>query len=119
MTAPKRRSTLWGPLALAAALCVAASPTPSHAASPRGTMTWALHVTLAAQWLDPGETAALASPYMILYAVHDALVKPLPEGRNTPSLARSWTVSKDGLVYDFVLRTGLTFHNGDPVTPRT
>ena len=116
MTAPQPRSTPWRTLALAAALCVAASATPSHAASPPGTMTWALHVTLAAQWLDPGETAALASPYMILYAVHDALVKPLPEGRNTPSLAQSWTVAKDGLTYDFVLRKGLIFHNGDPVT---
>jgi peptide/nickel transport system substrate-binding protein len=109
------RSARWRALVLAAGV-VLASVTSSHAASPPGTMTWALHVTLASQWLDPGETAALASPYMILYAVHDAVVKPLPAGRNSPSLAESWTVSKDGLTYDFVLRRGLTFHNGDPVT---
>jgi len=33
-----------------------------------------------------------------------------------PSLAESWSVSKDGLVYEFVLRKGVRFHNGDPVT---
>ena len=53
---------------------------------------------------------------MVLYAVHDALVKPMPGGDNTPSLAESWTQSKDGLIYEFVLRKGVKFHNGDPVT---
>ena len=33
-----------------------------------------------------------------------------------PSLAESWTESPDGLVYEFKLREGLTFHNGDPFT---
>jgi len=53
---------------------------------------------------------------MVLYAIHDALVKPMPAGDNTPSLAESWTASKDGLTYEFVLRRGVKFHNGDPVT---
>ena len=33
-----------------------------------------------------------------------------------PSLAESWSASPDGLSYDFVLRDGVRFHNGDPVT---
>src|SRR5712664_2770515 len=85
-------------------------------AAPEGTMTWGLHVTLAGRWLDPSDTEALITPFMVLYAIHDALVKPMPAGNNTPSLAESWTVSKDGLTYEFVLRKGVTFHNGDPVT---
>ena len=53
---------------------------------------------------------------MVLYALHDALVKPMPGQPRAPSLAESWSVSKDGLVYEFVLRKGARFHNGEPVT---
>jgi peptide/nickel transport system substrate-binding protein len=53
---------------------------------------------------------------MILYALHDALVKPMPGIPMAPSLAESWTMSPDGLVYEFVLRKGVRFHNGEPVT---
>src|SRR3989442_2699595 len=79
-------------------------------------MTWGVHVTLAARWLDPGETEGVITPFMVLYALHDALVKPMPGGLTTPSLAESWTMSKDGLTCEFVLRKGIRFHNGDPVT---
>src|SRR5689334_21880232 len=86
------------------------------AAAPDGTLTWGLHVTLAAKWLDPSDTEAFINPFMVLYAIHDAVVKPMPGGDNTPSLAESWSMSKDGLTYEFVLRRGVKFHNGDPVT---
>ena len=94
---------------------LALGPAPM-AAAPEGTMTWGLHVTLAARWLDPAETEAFINPFMVLYAVHDALVKPMPGGDNTASLAESWTQSKDGLTYEFALRHGVRFHNGDPLT---
>src|SRR5881409_2832464 len=86
------------------------------AAAPEGTATWAVHITLASRWLDPAETEGIITPFMFLYALHDAVVKPMPAGWNTPSLAESWSQSKDGLVYDFVLRKGAKFHTGDPVT---
>src|SRR5262245_13971871 len=85
-------------------------------AAPEGTLTWGVHVTLAARWLDPSDTEAFITPFMVLYALHDALVKPMPGGDNTPSLAESWTASKDGLTYEFVIRKGVKFHSGDPVT---
>ena len=53
---------------------------------------------------------------MILYALHDALVKPMPENLNAPGLAESWSVSRDGRTWEFVLPKGARFHNGDPVT---
>jgi peptide/nickel transport system substrate-binding protein len=79
-------------------------------------MTWALHFSLAPTLFEPAETAGLITPFMILYALHDALVKPMPEKTMAPSLAESWSTSPDGLVYEFVLRRGATFHNGEPVT---
>jgi len=103
-------------VALLALLVVTAVPAAPALAAPEGTLTWGLHVTLAAKWLDPSDTEAFINPFMVLYAVHDALVKPMPAGDNTPSLAESWTQSKDGLTYEFVLRKGVRFHNGDPVT---
>jgi peptide/nickel transport system substrate-binding protein len=84
--------------------------------TPAGQMTWAMHVTLAPTWFDPAETGALATPYMCLYALHDALVKPMPEGKMSPCLATKWRESDDGLSYDFELRQGVKFHNGDPFT---
>ena len=85
------------------------------AAAPEGQVTWAVHVTIAPAWFDPAETPSVATPFMILYALHDALVKPLPGNGMAPSLAESWTMSPDGMTYDFVLRKGVRFHNGDPL----
>jgi peptide/nickel transport system substrate-binding protein len=81
-----------------------------------GEMRWGLHVTLAPRWLDPADTEAFNTPFMVLYAVHDALVKPMPGGLMTPSLAESWQESKDHLAYTFTLRKNAKFHNGEPVT---
>jgi len=91
-------------------------PLPAAAAPPEGTLTIGVHVTLVSRWLDPGETEALITPFMVLYALHDALVKPMPGNIMTPSLAESWTVAKDGVTYEFVIRKNAKFHNGDPVT---
>src|SRR5207253_6640955 len=87
-----------------------------RADAPAGQMTWAVHVSLAPTWFDPAETSGIITPFMVLYALHDAVVKPLPGSAMTPSLAESWSMSPDGLVYEFVLRKGAKFHNGDPVT---
>ena len=88
----------------------------SAQARPEGEMRWALYVTLAPAWLDPGEVSGQLTPFWVLYALHDALVKPMPGNMLAPSLAESWTVSEDQLVYEFKLREGLKFHNGDPFT---
>ncbi|MGE3540652.1 MAG: ABC transporter substrate-binding protein [Candidatus Tectimicrobiota bacterium] len=84
--------------------------------TPSGQMTWAIHVTLAPSWLDPSETLALATPYMLLYPLHDAMLKPMPGQDIAPSLATKWSESEDGRTYDFELRQGVKFHNGDPFT---
>jgi peptide/nickel transport system substrate-binding protein len=92
------------------------SRAPAAVAAPEGQMTFALHVSLAPVWFDPADTTASAVPFIVLYALHDALVKPMPGHPMAPSLAESWITSPDGLVYEFVLRKAVTFHNGEPVT---
>src|SRR5207247_8893874 len=89
---------------------------PVIAAAAEGEMRWGLHVTLAPKWLDPAETEAFNTPFMGLYAVHDAMVKPMPAGVSTPSLAESWSESRHHLSYTFTLRRNARFHNGEPVT---
>ena len=104
-------------LALALLLVLAlALPGSAAAAGPEGQMTWGVHITLAPTWFDPAEAPGIITPFMVYYALHDAMVKAMPGQPAAPSLAESWSVSKDGLVYEFVLRKGVQFHNGDPVT---
>src|SRR5262252_5009746 len=79
-------------------------------------LTIAFDTTIAPSYLDPAEVAGLATPFVFLYALHDALIKPLPGNNMAPCLAESLTESPDGLVYEFKLREGLKFHNGDPFT---
>jgi peptide/nickel transport system substrate-binding protein len=91
----------------------------THAALPSlptGELRYALHVTLAPAWFDPAETPAQLIPFAVLYALHDALVRPLPGARLGPALAESWHESADGLTYEFTLRPTLTFHDGTPCT---
>jgi len=95
----------------------AAQPRAASAPKPEGEMRYALYVTLAPAWFDPGEiTGGFLTPFWVLYALHDALVKPMPGNLMAPSLAESWTVSADQKTYEFKLREGLKFHNGDPFT---
>ena len=83
---------------------------------PEGQLVIAFDTTIAPVYLDPAETSGIATPFVFLYALHDALFKPLPGNDMAPCLAESWTESPDGLVYEFKLREGLTFHNGAPFT---
>src|SRR5713101_3626188 len=122
---PARRFSRWSVMGAAGLLCALlavslfedalAQPRPTSQPKPEGEMRWALYVTLSPVWFDPGEFQGLTS-FWVLYAIHDALVKPMPGNLMTPSLAESWTVSADQRVYEFKLREDLKFHNGDAFT---
>ena len=103
------RRVLTGAVALALAVLTHILVAPAgRAESPASQLTWALHFTPTPTLLEPAETPGLITPFMFLYALHDALAKPMPGKSISPSLAESWTVSPDGLVYEFVLRKGVT-----------
>src|SRR5215813_1183489 len=103
-------------IALTALGMVAGAPGMALAAAPQGQLTWAIHVSLAPAWFDPAETQGIITPFMVLYALHDAMVKPMPGNLQAPCLAESWSTSEDHLTHDFVIRDGAKFHNGEPVT---
>jgi len=98
---------------LCAVLLLAVTPA---AAAPEGTLTFALHFSPVTRWLDPAEGESTITPFLLLYALHDGLLKPMPGSGSAPSLAESWSMARDGLSAEFTLRPGIKFHNGEPVT---
>jgi peptide/nickel transport system substrate-binding protein len=111
----------WQSLAGAAMLGVAAlfggAGVAMAQGKPEGEIKFAVYVTIPPAWLDPGETSpGNLTPFWMQYALHDALVKPMPGNPMAPSLAESWSESPDKLSYEFRLRQGVKFHNGDPFT---
>ena len=70
-------------------------------ASPQGELVWAVHTSLAPTWFDPAETPGIITPFMVLYALHDAMATPMLAGPLTPSLAESRSISEDSLTRRF------------------
>src|SRR5258708_4583032 len=105
-----------GLIALSTLGIVAAGQRGAWAAGPDGQMTWAVHISLAPTWFDPAETPGMITPFLLMYALHDAMVKPMPGNANEPCLADSFKAAPDGLSYEFKMRAGAKFHDGSPVT---
>ena len=103
-------------LVLSALGLVAGAPRTAFAGSPQGQLTWAVHFSLAPTWFDPAETPGMITPFLLMYALHDAMVKPMPGNAAEPCLAEAWKMAPDGLSYEFTVRAGAKFHNGEPVT---
>jgi peptide/nickel transport system substrate-binding protein len=97
-------------------LAAGSVPRPAPATVPAGKLTWAINVSLAPSWFDPADTLGIITPFMVLYALQDAMVKPLPGNPIAPCLAETWSTSEDNLSYEFTIREGVRFHNGEKVT---
>jgi peptide/nickel transport system substrate-binding protein len=65
-------------------------------AGPDSKIAYAAHVSLAPTWFDPAETPGIVTPFMLLYALHDGLVKPMPGKPADLCLAESYTASPTG-----------------------
>ncbi|MGB9856710.1 MAG: ABC transporter substrate-binding protein [Dictyoglomaceae bacterium] len=65
--------------------------------------------------LDPAMITDTASDE-VARQIFDGLVEYNPDGEVVPAIAKSWSISKDGLTYTFYLRDNVYFHNGRKVT---
>jgi peptide/nickel transport system substrate-binding protein len=84
--------------------------------TPKGKLTIGQHYALDPGWLDPLEHITSLTQQHYDYLVHDALIKPMPQGLHTYSLAEHAEMSADFTKAAFRLRPGLKFHDGQPLT---
>lgn len=66
--------------------------------------------------LDPHHAVSVAE-HAAVNALHLGLTQYDQSGALVPGLAEYWTLSEDGRTYTFVLKSGLTWSNGDPLVP--
>src|SRR3984893_7140694 len=88
---PTRRDML----ALTALGLASGAPKMALAAAPQGQLTWGVHVSLAPTWFDPAETPGIITPFLVLYALHDAVVKPMPGPPPAPGLGEKMVGGQD------------------------
>src|SRR5260370_16242629 len=105
---PFSRVAWIGSLVAILGLGVTASIAAEAVPSGRAVMAW--HVTISPSWFDPSTAPPQITPFGMLYAIHDALVRPYPGEKMGPSLAQSWEASEDGLTYPFQLLPRPPFH---------
>src|SRR5258705_13684309 len=84
---------------------------------PDGQLTVAFDASIAPVFLDPADTPGIGTPFVFLYAMHDALAKRLPGNILAPCLAESWKESPDGLADGVSVRPNLKFPDGLPLHP--
>jgi len=103
-----RRAVLAASLALAATTAAA------------GPYAWAEEERIL-QITSPREITSLAPDdtgyHFRRLRVAETLVTTDPQGKLAPELAKSWSVSDDGLNWTFQIRDGVRFHDGTALTP--
>lgn len=92
------------------------APTPTGAPDPDASV--AIRLVLEPGNLDIRQTAGAAVDQILVDNIYQGLVSRTPEQDIVPALAEDWEVSADGLTYTFTLREGVTFHDGQELTPQ-
>jgi peptide/nickel transport system substrate-binding protein len=82
--------------------------------APAGAADLRLALSSSPSAMDP-QFHNLAANLNISQNIFDSLVRMDPDSRITPGLAESWKRIDDS-TWEFHLRPGVTFHNGDPLT---
>jgi ABC-type transport system substrate-binding protein len=64
--------------------------------------------------LDP-QKQSLTAIWHVIEHIYNGLTRVKPDLSVEPALAEGWEISEDGTSYMFVLRQGVTFHDGTPL----
>jgi peptide/nickel transport system substrate-binding protein len=67
--------------------------------------------------LDPHKTSGTLT-FQTIKSLYDTLAETDMTGKIVPALADKWQISDDGLVWTFLLKKGVVFHNGDKLTSK-
>ncbi|WP_169581597.1 MULTISPECIES: ABC transporter substrate-binding protein [Microbacterium] len=94
------------------------SPAPSTTGEPDPDASAAIRLVLEPSNLDIRQTAGAALDQILVDNVYQGLVGRTPEQEIVPVLASDYEVSPDGLTYTFTLQEGVTFHDGQELTPQ-
>ena len=109
----ERTCRRWLSAAAAAVAVVGAGLAPEVQAQPKKDAL-VMAMTLEPPGLDPTAGAASAIAEITLYNIFETLTKINADSKITPLLAHSWTVSADLKNWQFKLKSGVKFHNGEP-----
>ena len=107
-----------GALLLTACTGGDATPEPTATSEPNADASAVIRLVLEPGNLDIRETAGAALDQILIDNIYQGLISRTPEQDIIPALAENWTVSDDGLTYTFTLREGVTFHDGQELTPQ-
>jgi peptide/nickel transport system substrate-binding protein len=119
-----RRTSLAASALLAAGVLVlagctaSADPDPTATGEPNPDASVAIRLVLEPGNLDIRQTAGAALDQVLIDNVYQGLVARTPDQEIVPSLASDWEVSEDGLTYTFTIEEGVTFHDGQELTPQ-
>src|SRR5262249_33174792 len=78
MVSPSLSTARRGVLGLSAAAMIDATLGGANAAPAGSELRIGAHISLAPTWFDPAETPGIITPFMLLYAMHDAVMKAMP-----------------------------------------
>ena len=121
---PRRPALVASALLAAAALLLSActgggsAPDPTSTPEPDPDASAIIRLVLEPGNLDIRETAGAALDQILVDNIYQGLVSRTPEQEIVPALAEDWEISPDGLTYTFTLREGVTFHDGQELTPQ-
>ena len=118
-----RRTTLAATALLAAGAllltsCAGPAAEPRTSAAPDPDASVSIRLVSAPGNLDIRETAGAALDQILIDNIYQGLVSRTEDQEIVPALASAYEVSPDGLTYTFQIREGVTFHDGQELTPQ-